>query len=173
MTFSPLNSINNSHKCGARFSAEKCKFWVLHGFVNSSQLDVEGNWFYRQNVRNVNPVSFKLFELGAWLWIFLLGHLTSPPQFLNIVMRDSASFRSIPFLSYIEPVFVWNVPLVSLIFLKRSLVFPILLFSSISLHWSLRKAFLSPCYSLELCIQMFISFFFSFAFHFSSFHSYL
>jgi len=29
------------------------------------------------------------------------------------------------------------------IFLKRSLVFPILLFSSISLHWSLRKAFLS------------------------------
>ena len=34
-------------------------------------------------------------------------------------------------------------PLVSLIFLKRSLVFPILLFSSISLPWSLRKAFLS------------------------------
>ena len=30
-----------------------------------------------------------------------------------------------------------------LIFLKRSLVFPILLSSSISLHWSLRKAFLS------------------------------
>ena len=33
--------------------------------------------------------------------------------------------------------------LVSLIFLRRSLVFPILLFSSISLHWSRRKAFLS------------------------------
>ena len=30
-----------------------------------------------------------------------------------------------------------------LFFLKRCLVFPILLFSSISLHWSLRKAFLS------------------------------
>ena len=28
-------------------------------------------------------------------------------------------------------------------------------------------------YSLELCIQMFISFLFSFAFHFSCFHSYL
>ena len=36
-----------------------------------------------------------------------------------------------------------NVPLESLIFLKRSLVFPILLFSSISLHWSRRKACLS------------------------------
>ena len=31
----------------------------------------------------------------------------------------------------------------SLIFLKRSLVFPILLFSSISLHWSLRKVYIS------------------------------
>ena len=31
---------------------------------------------------------------------------------------------------------------------------------------------ISPCYSLELCIQMGISFLFSFAFHFSSFHSY-
>jgi len=29
------------------------------------------------------------------------------------------------------------------------------------------------CYSLELCIQMFISFLFSFAFRFSSFDSYL
>ena len=54
-----------------------------------------------------------------------------------------ASFRSIPFLSFIEPICAWNVPLVSLIFLKRSLVFPILFFSSIYLHWSLRKAFLS------------------------------
>ena len=55
----------------------------------------------------------------------------------------------------IQPIFAWNIPLLSLIFLKRSLVFPILLFSSISSHWSLRKAFfISPCYSLELCIQM-------------------
>src|SRR5574337_658743 len=32
---------------------------------------------------------------------------------------------------------------------------------------------ISSCYSLELCIQTFISFLFSFAFRFSSFHSYL
>ena len=62
---------------------------------------------------------------------------------LYILVTSSASVRSIPFLSFNEPVFAWNVPLVSLIFLKRSLVFPILLFSSISLQWSLRKAFLS------------------------------
>ena len=47
------------------------------------------------------------------------------------------------FLSFILPFFAWNVPLVSLVFLKRSLVFPILLFSSMSLHCPLRKAFLS------------------------------
>ena len=56
---------------------------------------------------------------------------------------SSASVRSIPFLYLTEPIFAWNVPFVSLIFLKRSLVFPILLLSSISLHWSLSKAFLS------------------------------
>ena len=59
-----------------------------------------------------------------------------------IFLISSASIRSIPFVSFIVPIFAWNVPLVSLIFLKSSLVFPILLFSS-TLHWSLRKAFLA------------------------------
>ena len=53
----------------------------------------------------------------------------------HLFLISSASIRSILFLSYIEPIFAWNVPLVSLTFLKRSLAFPILLFSSISLHW--------------------------------------
>ena len=56
--------------------------------------------------------------------------------------KDTGVGRSIQFLSFIEHIFAWNVPLVSLIFLKRSLLFPIL-FSSTSLHQSLRKAFLS------------------------------
>ena len=73
----------------------------------------------------------------------------------------SASVRSIPCLSFIVPIFAWNIPSLSLILLKRSLVFTFLLFSSISLHWSLRKAFflISSCYSLEPCIQMGMSFF--------------
>ena len=61
----------------------------------------------------------------------------------QLFLISSASVRSIPFLSFIVPIFAWSVPMVSLIFLKRHIVFPILLFSSISLHWSLRKAFLS------------------------------
>ena len=61
----------------------------------------------------------------------------------HLFLISSTSIRFLSFLSFIEPFFALNVPLVSLILLKRSLVFPILLFSSISLHWSLRKAFLS------------------------------
>ena len=52
----------------------------------------------------------------------------------HLFLISSASVRSIPYLSFIVPVFAWKIPLVSLIFLKRSLVFPNLLFSSISLH---------------------------------------
>ena len=62
---------------------------------------------------------------------------------LALFLISSASVRSIAFLSFIVSIFVWNIPLMSLIFLKRLLAFPILLFSSTSLRWSLGKAFLS------------------------------
>ena len=92
----------------------------------------------------------------------------------HVFLISSASVRSILFLFFNVPTFAWNVPLVSLIFLKRSLVFLILLFSCISFHCSLRKPFLNcPCYSLQLCIQMDVSFPFSFTFCLSSFLSYL
>ena len=79
----------------------------------------------------------------SWLSVSWRSFLYSSVYSCHLFLISSASVRSIPFLSFIVPIFAWNVPLVSLIFLKRSLVFPILLFSSISLHWSLRKAFLS------------------------------
>ena len=77
------------------------------------------------------------------IWVMKIFFVQFFCVFLPPLLISSASLRSIPFLSFIEPIFAWNIPLVSVIFLKRSLVFPILLFSSISLHWSLRKAFLS------------------------------
>ena len=87
----------------------------------------------------------------------------------HLFLISSASIRSILFLSFIEPIFVWNVLLVSLLFLKRSLEFPILLFSCF-LALIPEEGFLSsPCYSLELCIQIGILSPFSFAFSFSSF----
>ena len=68
----------------------------------------------------------------------------------HLYLISSASVRPILFLSIIVPFFAWNIPLASLIFMKRSLVFPILIFSSISLHWSLRKAFLSLLAILQI-----------------------
>ena len=62
----------------------------------------------------------------------------------------SCSSASLPFLSFIMPIFAWNVPLVAPVFLKRTVVFPILLFSSISLYYSL-KAFLSLLAILSNC----------------------
>ena len=79
----------------------------------------------------------------SWLSGSLKSFLYNFSVYSSHLFLISFAVRSIPFLSFIGPVFAWNVPLVCLIFLKRSLVLPILLFDSISLHWSLRKAFLS------------------------------
>ena len=79
-----------------------------------------------------------LWLSGSWR-SFLYGFYVYS---CHLFLISSASVRSTPFLSFIVFTFAWKVPLVSLIFLKRSLVIPILLFSSISLHQSLRKAFL-------------------------------
>ena len=59
----------------------------------------------------------------------------------------SASLRSIPFLSFIEPIFAWNVPFVSRIFLKRSLVFPHSIVFLYFFAFIAEECFLiSPCY---------------------------
>ena len=65
----------------------------------------------------------------SWSWRSFL--YSSSVCSCHLFLISYASVRSIPFLSFIEPIFAWNVPLVFLLFLKRSLVFPILLFSSI------------------------------------------
>ena len=96
----------------------------------------------------------------SWSWRSFL--YSSSMYSCHLFLIASASVRSIPFLSFIVPVFTWNAPLVSLIFLKRSLVFPILLFSSISLHWLPRKAsylsllFFGTLHSLVFFSQLFV-----------------
>ena len=100
--------------------------------------------------------------LSGWWRSFLYS---SSVYSCHHFLISSASFRSIPFLCFIEPIFAWNVPLMSLTFLKRSLAFPNLLFSSYFFALMTEEGFLiSPSYSLELGIQMGIPFLFSFAF---------
>ena len=75
------------------------------------------------------------------IWVVRSVLYSSSVYSCHLFLISPASVRSILFLSFIVPIFAWNVSSVSLIFLKGTLVFPILLFSSISFHWSLRKAF--------------------------------
>ena len=96
-----------------------------------------------------SPVITPLRLSGSWRSFLYSSSVYS----CHLLLISYASVSCIPFLSFIVPIFAWNVPLVSLIFLKWYLVFPILLFSSISLHFckesplrkafALRKAFLS------------------------------
>ena len=107
---------------------------------------------------------------GLWRAVFY-----SSVYSFHLFLISSASVRSIPFLSFIVPIFAWNIPLVSLIFLKRSLVFPFYCFplflftdhwgrlSSLSLlvsgtlHWN---GYIFPfllCLSLLFFSQLFVS----------------
>ena len=67
----------------------------------------------------------------------------------HLFLISPASIGSLPFLFFIVPIFGGNIPLILAIFLNRSLFFPFLLFSSVSLHSSLKKAFLSLCAILQ------------------------
>ena len=62
----------------------------------------------------------------------------------HLFLISFAFVSSIPFLSFIVPILAWNIPLVSLIFLNRSLVFSILLFPSI--FFALLTLVLRTCY---------------------------
>ena len=59
----------------------------------------------------------------------------------HLFLICSVSFSSLPFLSFIMPIFAWNSPLISPIFLNRSLVSYSIVFLYFSLHCSLKKAF--------------------------------
>ena len=66
-----------------------------------------------------------LHSSSVYSWhVFLISSASVPYHFCRLLSPS------------LHEMFPW-------FFLKRSLVFPILLFSSISLHWSLRKAFFS------------------------------
>ena len=105
--------------------------------------------------------------LSGWWRSFLYS---SSVYYCHLFLLSSASVRSTPFQSFIEPIFCMKCSfhisnaLEEISSLSHSTVFP---------YFFVLIFLISPCYSLELCIQRGISFLFSFAFHFSSFHSYL
>ena len=111
----------------------------------------------------------------SWLSGLLRSFLYSSSMYSSqLFLIASASTRSLPFLSFTVPIFGQNIPLIFPVFLKRSLVFTLLLFSSIFKHYSLKKAFLFsllffgtlrlfgctfpflPCFLLLFFLQLFV-----------------
>ena len=96
------------------------------------------------------------------IWVIRPFLYSSSVYFCHLFLISSASVRSIPFLSFIVPIFARNIPLVSnfldeISSLSHSVVF-LYFFGLIAVEGFL----ISHCYSLELCIQMSTSFLFSF-----------
>ena len=81
--------------------------------------------------------------MPSWLSGSLRPFMYSFPVYSCNFLIYSASVRSLLFLPVNLPIPTCNVPLISLIFLKRSVDFPILSFSAISLHCSFKKTFFS------------------------------
>ena len=107
------------------------------------------------------------------IWVINIFFLYCSSVYSCHLLISYASIRSLLFLSFNVPTFAWKVPLVSLVFLKRSIVFPIQLFSLVSWQWYLRKAFLSlPALLWNSPFKMGVSLHLSFTFCFSSFQSY-
>ena len=84
--------------------------------------------------------------------------IQSPPLALFVVMLSKVHLTSLSISNFLEEISS----------LSHSVVF-LYFFALIAAEGFL----ISSCYSLELCIQMLLSFLFSFAFRLSSFHSYL
>ena len=92
----------------------------------------------------------------------------------HLFLISFASVRSIPFLSFIVPIFALKCSLGIFNFLKEiSSVSHSIVFLYLCARIAEEGFLISPCYSLELYLQMGICFLFSLAFCFSSFHSYL
>ena len=101
------------------------------------------------------------------IWVIKIFLYSSSVYSCHLLI-SSSSVSSIPFLSFIVPIFAWNISLESLLFeeifsLSHSIFSPVF-------PWivHIKRLYYLSCYSLDLCIQMDISFLFSFTFHFSS-----
>ena len=116
-----------------------CKIWL-----SDQPIDFISSYFFlcsSTQLSSIQPLSSARLFVSTW---------TAAHQ-ASLSITNSQSILKLMFIE-----------LSSLIFLKRSLVFPILVFSSISLHWSLRKglSYLSLLFC-ELRLQIGISFLFT------------
>ena len=103
------------------------------------------------------------------IWVTKIFLYSSSVYSCHLFLISSASVRSIPFLSFMVPIFPWNVTLVSLNFPKEiSSLTHSIIFSSISLHCSHRKSFLSLLVLFAIQMGIFFPFLLCLSFLFFS-----
>ena len=126
------------HIVCSTFIASSFRIWNSSTGIQSAPLPLFLVLLPKAHLTSHSSMSgFRWVITRSWLsgsWRSFLN--SSSVYSYHLFLISSASVRSLSFLPFIVPIFVWNIHLVSLIFL-RSLFFPIVLFSSISLHWSL------------------------------------
>ena len=191
LLYDPVNVCNLISGSSA-FSEPSLYIWKfsIQALSKASCKDFEHYLISMQNERNMQEFEHSLvppfFGIGMKTgsrWVITPSWLSqSLRQFLysssvyswHLFLISSASVRTLQFLSFSVPILAWNIPLMSLIFLKRSRVLPTLLFFSISLHCPLKNAFhlsllfsgtlhslgsifpFFPCFSLLFFSQLFV-----------------
>ena len=99
---------------------------TLHSRMSGSGWVIVPSWLSR-SWGSFCTVFLCIFSTSSYIFCFCYVHTVSVLYYAHLYMKYS---------------------LVSLVLFKTSLFFPILLFSSISLHWLLKKAFLSVLVTL-------------------------
>ena len=113
------------------FTASSFRIWNSSAGIPSPSLALFIVMFPKAHLTSHTRMSgSRRIITPSWLSLSLRPFLYDSSVFYCHLLISSASVRTIPFLSFIVPIFAWNFPLVSVIFFKRSLVFFILLFSS-------------------------------------------
>ena len=126
------------------FTASSFRIWISSARIPTPVIALfivmlpKAHLTSHSRMSNSRWVITPLWLSGSWR-----SFLYSSSVYSCHLLISSASISYTPSLSVVVLIFAWNIPLASLVILKRSLVFSILLFSFISLHCSLRKAFLS------------------------------
>ena len=111
------------------FTASSIRIWNSSAGIPSPPLVLSILMLLKAHLTSYSRMSgFRWVITPSWWSGPWRSFLYSSVYSCHLFLVPSASTRSIQFLFFIVPIFAWNVPLLSFIFLKRSLVFPILLF---------------------------------------------
>ena len=141
------------------------RIWNSSARIPSPQLALFVVMFPKAHLASHSRMSDSRWVITSlWLSRSLRPFLYSSSVYsYHLFLISSASVRSLLFLSFIVLIFAWNVPLVSLVFLMRSLVFPhSIIFLYFFALFTEEGFLIPPCYSFSSAhslsrVQLFVT----------------